>query len=80
MTGTMEVWLDPVLDGTVLHYYLGAGPVAEMDATGWVNCIAERTRRRRPAARTLAFELKNGLERDRAPGCPPDPGSGAVTR
>ena len=26
LTGTMEIWLEPVLDGVVLHYYLHAEP------------------------------------------------------
>uniref|UniRef100_UPI001BDC11A7 polyketide cyclase / dehydrase and lipid transport n=1 Tax=Pseudonocardia lacus TaxID=2835865 RepID=UPI001BDC11A7 len=26
LVGSMEVWLEPVLDGTVLHYYLRADP------------------------------------------------------
>jgi len=26
LTGTMEVWLEPVLDGTLLHYFLRADP------------------------------------------------------
>ncbi len=26
LTGTMEVWLEPVMDGTVMHYFLHAEP------------------------------------------------------
>jgi hypothetical protein len=26
LVGSMEVWLEPVLDGTLLHYYLRADP------------------------------------------------------
>ena len=27
LTGTMEVWLEPSLDGVILHYFLHAEPV-----------------------------------------------------
>lgn len=80
LTGTMEIWLKPVLDGTVVHYFLRAElPDAAAERTGasagylrtWrVN--VERTRRRW-VARRLLFELKRRCEAGRAPGCPPDP-------
>ena len=66
LTGSMEMWLEPVLDGTVLHYFLRAEPVR----SGRRSPAAE-TQHRRLAARALAFELKDQLESGRAPGCPP---------
>ena len=31
LTGTMEIWLEPVLDGVVLHYFLHAEPTGAAD-------------------------------------------------
>ncbi|GAA2799697.1 polyketide cyclase / dehydrase and lipid transport [Saccharopolyspora taberi] len=66
LTGSMELWLEPVLDGTVLHYFLRAEPAA-----GARRSAAAETRHRRLAARALAFELRDRLDSGRAPGCPP---------
>jgi hypothetical protein len=68
LTGSMEVWLEPVLEGTVLHYFLRA-ELAQRPASR--RQAAAETRRRRLAAREMAFALKDRFERDRAPGCPP---------
>jgi hypothetical protein len=67
LVGTMEVWLEPVLDGTVLHYFLRADPARPMDQrrTG-----QERVKRQL-AAKRIAFWLKSTLEDGRLPGCPP---------
>jgi hypothetical protein len=74
LVGTMEVWLEPVLDGTLLHYFLRADlPAPPRRPRGM---LRERTRRQL-AAKALALELKRSLENGRPPGCPPDlPGSG----
>ena len=66
-TGSMEVWLEPVADGTVLHWFLRVDP-AEGALTP-----REATRealRRQRAAKRIAFALKAELERGRAPGEP----------
>lgn len=75
LVGTMEVWLEPVLDGTLLHYFLRA----DLPDTG-----DNRTRRTRPrdvrrertrrqlAAKRIALDLKTVLEEGRPAGCPPD--------
>ena len=73
LVGTMEVWLEQVLDGTVLHYYLRADPT---DRDGSVVTVAPRAaaaevRRRQLAAKRLAFALKDELEADREIGLPP---------
>ena len=65
-TGSMEVWLEPMLDGTVLHYFLRAqvadAPAAELIRAG---------RKRRLAVKVMAFGLKAELESGRPPGEPP---------
>lgn len=71
LTGTMEIWLEPVLDGVVLHYFLHAEPAGvqpgqleKMDLPGMV-------RRRRVAGKRMAFEVKNTLEAGRPVGVAP---------
>jgi hypothetical protein len=76
LVGSMEVWLEPVLDGTVLHYFLRADP-AGPDGTP---CPAPprrgaaEARRRQRAAKAIAFACKDRLEAGRAPGEPPEAG------
>lgn len=71
LTGTMEIWLESVLDGVVLHYFLHAEPtgarpeqLATMDLPGMVH-------RRRVAGKRMAFEVKNVLEAGRPVGVAP---------
>jgi hypothetical protein len=68
LVGTMEVWLEPVLDGTLLHYFLRAdppaGPLGPRDA-------AREVQRRQLAAKSVALGLKLTLEDGRPAGCPP---------
>ena len=73
LVGTMEVWLEPVLDGTVLHYYLRADPVASdgSAAAATPRAAAAEVRRRQLAAKRLAFALKDELEGEREIGMPP---------
>jgi hypothetical protein len=73
LVGSMEVWLEPVLDGTVLHYFLRADPSG---ADGRPAPAAPRrgvaeARRRQRAAKAVAFACKDRLEQGRAPGEPP---------
>jgi hypothetical protein len=73
LVGTMEVWLEPVLDGTVLHYFLRAdplGPDGRPQPLPRRRDVAESARRHR-AAKAVAFALKERLEAGRAPGEPP---------
>lgn len=69
LTGTMEIWLEPVLDGVVLHYFLHAEP-----ATGTAAQItaAKLTHHRRVAGKRMAFEVKNRLEASRPVGVAPE--------
>lgn len=71
LTGTMEVWLEPMLDGTLLHYYLRAdfpesGPRVPRDAR-------REREARQLAAKQLALDLKAIMEDGRPPGEPPAP-------
>jgi hypothetical protein len=58
LSGTAEIWLEPVGDGTVVHFYLRAGL-----------SDAERARRTLAWKRSV-HELKDDLEAGRAPGTP----------
>jgi hypothetical protein len=75
LVGSMEVWLEPVLDGTVLHYYLRADP---SDPNGRPAPLpprragAEISRRQR-TAKAIALGLKDALEEGRPPGVAPVP-------
>lgn len=73
LVGSMEVWLEPVLDGTVLHYFLradlpgpGGAPKPATPRRG-----AAESRRRQRAAKAIALALKDRLEGGRPPGEPP---------
>jgi len=73
LVGTMEVWLEQVLDGTVLHYFLRAdppGPTGEPAPLPPKIAIRE-SRRRQLLARAAFFQLKQRLEMGREIGCPP---------
>jgi len=73
LVGSMEIWLEPVLDGTVLHYFLRADP-AGPDGTprpASPRRAAAEVRRRTRAAKAIAFACKDRLEAGRAPGEPP---------
>jgi hypothetical protein len=68
LTGTMEVWLEAVLDGVVLHYFLHAEPSG---VTAWELArmnLAKSNHRRRVAGKTMAFEVKRKLEETRPVG------------
>lgn len=69
LVGSMEVWLEPVLDGTVLHYYLRADPAP--GRRGGRRRIVAEIRARQCAAKAVGFAIKDALEAGRAPGEPP---------
>ena len=71
LTGTMEMWLEPSLDGVILHYFLHAEPsgvaawqLAKMN-------LAKLNHQRRVAGKKMSFELKQTLEATRPVGMPP---------
>ncbi|QUQ67763.1 polyketide cyclase / dehydrase and lipid transport [Kutzneria sp. CA-103260] len=68
LTGTMEVWLEPVLDGTLLHYFLRADPPAPFRRP---KDQLAAIRSRQVAAKSVALDLKLLLEAGRAPGIAP---------
>ena len=71
VTGTMEIWLEPSLDGVVLHYFLHAEPTG---VAAWQLAklnLAKMTHRRRVAGKKMAFEVKTTLERSRPVGVSP---------
>ena len=71
VTGTMEVWLEKVLDGphgVVLHYFLHAEPAG---SAAWELAkmnLVKTTHRRRVAGKNMAFEVKRTLEAGRPVG------------
>ena len=77
-TGSLEVWLEEVGDGVLVHHYArldpvdrrtgGAQPVPS-DAAGWRRAARARARRARAWKRDI-WELKDQLERGRAVGTP----------
>ena len=69
LTGTMEVWLQPELDGVLLNYFLHAEPAG---AAAWQLArmnLAKMNHQRRVAGKRMVFELKNRLEQSRPVGC-----------
>lgn len=76
--GSCEIWLEPMLDGTCVHYYLRGDPT-DRDPTvgvelpdspaGWRRADALR-RDRALAWKQHVWDLKDELESDRRPGEP----------
>ena len=73
LVGTMEIWLEPALDGVLVHHYLRADlPRRAGRPRG--RRSAERERRRRALAWKLQVTaLKDALEAGRVPGTPRSP-------
>ncbi|MBS1695368.1 MAG: polyketide cyclase / dehydrase and lipid transport [Actinobacteria bacterium] len=68
VTGTMEIWLEPALDGVILHYFLHAEPSG---ASAWQLArmdLAKANHSRRVAGKRMAFEVKQVLEAARPVG------------
>lgn len=78
LIGSCEIWLEPVADGTLVHYYLRGEPAAADgrspqpfpdDHRGWR--AADRVRRRRALAwKRQIWALKDEVEGGRRPGEP----------
>lgn len=71
LTGTMEVWLEPVMDGTIVHYFLHAEPTGATPAGSASLDLAGMNHARRLAGKTMTFEIKQQLEAGRPAGEPP---------
>ena len=81
LTGTMEVWCEQVLDGTVLHFFLRADAPAAAGSTRRPGPLRRRgaraeSDRRHREFKAHAFALKRRLEGGRPAGVAPA-GSGA---
>jgi hypothetical protein len=73
-TGSLEIWLEPVADGVLVHHYArldrpGVPEPAAGDVAGWRRASRERARRARAWKRSV-WSLKDELEAGRAPGMP----------
>jgi hypothetical protein len=67
----MEVWLEPVLDGVLLHYFVHAEPTG---VAAWQLAkmnLAKVTHQRRVAGKRMAFEVKAALDASRPVGLAP---------
>ena len=62
--GTMEIWLEPMLDGVILHYFVHAEPAARSGDP------AADVHRRRIVGKRVSFGAKQILEQGRAAGEP----------
>lgn len=71
LTGTMEVWLEPMLDGVILHYFIHAEPSGASAVELAKMNLPKLNHLRRVAGKNMAFEIKNELERDRLIGVAP---------
>ncbi|WIM90222.1 polyketide cyclase / dehydrase and lipid transport [Candidatus Mycobacterium wuenschmannii] len=71
LTGTMEIWLEPMLGGALLHYFLHAEPTGVSPARLAKLNLAKLTHRRRVAGKKMAFEVKTTLESSRPVGVSP---------
>lgn len=68
LTGTTEIWLEPMMDGVVLHYFLHAEPSG---VSAWQLArmnLPKLTHRYRVAGKEMAFEIKQRLEASRPVG------------
>ena len=81
LVGSCEIWLEPVLDGTLVHYYLRAVPCGSSphepaplpdDASGWRAASKIREQRARQWKQHI-WSLKDELEGGREPGSPANP-------
>ena len=69
MDGTMEVWLEPCLDGVILHYFLHAEPGNASRSSA--RDLAAANRARRVAGKRMSFDVKARLEAGRPAGVAP---------
>jgi hypothetical protein len=80
LVGSCEIWLEPVMDGVLLHYYLRAEPTVPGSPTT-ARTIPDSPRGRREVDRIrvrhamawkrTVWALKDELEGGRSPGTPP---------
>ncbi|MTE14035.1 SRPBCC family protein [Nocardia aurantiaca] len=68
--GTMEVWLEPMLDGVIMHYFMHAEPRGGIEGMSGRKLLA-LNRTRRVAGKVMSFEIKARLEAGRKAGVAP---------
>ena len=70
LTGTMEIWLEPALDGTMLNYFLHAEPTGARTMGKALSGaeVLSMNRAWREAGKRMNFEVKATLEGSRLPG------------
>lgn len=71
LDGTMEVWIEPVLDGAVIHYFMHCEPTGVARQRVAALDLAAMNRERRVQGKRMTFEIKQRLEAGRAAGEPP---------
>jgi len=71
LNGTMEVWLEEMLDGAVVHYFLHCEPAGVAPERVAGLDLAEMNRTRRVQGKVMTFEVKQRLEAGRPAGEPP---------
>ncbi len=69
VNGTMEVWLEPMLDGVIMHYFMHAEPQGLSGMSARDLLAANRVRR--IAGKKMTFEVKARLEAGRKAGVAP---------
>ena len=69
LTGTMEIWLQPELDGVLFNYFLHAEPAGATARQLARMNLAKMNHQRRVAGKRMVFGLKNKLEQSRPVGC-----------
>lgn len=74
LTGTMEVWCEEVLDGTVLHFFLRADPAYGQQGGNRRRWNRAEGDRRHREFKAHAFALKRRLEGGRPAGAAPSAG------
>lgn len=74
LTGSMEIWLEPVLDGVLLHYFLHAEPAGVSARELAKLNLPKLVHRRRVAGKNMSFEIKSRLEAGRPVGAAPQAG------
>ena len=80
LTGTMEIWLEPVLDGVLLHYFLHAEPAG---VAAWELAkmnLAKITHRRRVAGKADGLRGQDHVEAARPVGVAPGTDIGSQSR
>jgi hypothetical protein len=66
--GTMEVWVEPVVGGSVAHYYLRVDPTGRRDLSARASATEVERRARR--AKQVFWSIRDELDAGRSPGEP----------